>query len=135
MFVVRACKATGGPRAQRRGLPFAALRVPSVPQLWVAPRNSLRSLRSLRSNRRGESDDEARLYARRPKACGARRRLCAAPAAHQSPCRSWLLALGVAKKDTRMGPEESVATVRFLVPQHERGRHAVLGPSANEPLK
>src|SRR5262249_25423815 len=39
----------------------------------LAPRNSLRSLRSLRSNSRGESDHEARGYARRARCCGARR--------------------------------------------------------------
>ncbi len=47
-------------------------RVPCDARSEVAPRNSLHSLRSLRSNTRGESDHEARGYARRPQPwCGA----------------------------------------------------------------
>jgi hypothetical protein len=37
---------------------------------------------------------------------------------------------GRAKKHRPIGPEGGVTTVRFLVLQHERGRHTVLGPSA-----
>jgi hypothetical protein len=51
----------------------AALRLPCDARSEVAPRNSLRSLRSLRSNSRGESDHEARGYARRARCCDARR--------------------------------------------------------------
>ncbi len=49
-------------------------RVPCDARSEVAPRNSLHSLRSLRSNTRGESDHEARGYARRPQPCASRRR-------------------------------------------------------------
>ena len=34
------------------------------------------------------------------------------------------------KKHRLIGPEDGAATERFLVPRHERGRRAVLGPSA-----
>ena len=55
-------------------------------RLGVAPQNSLRELRSLRSDNRGESDNEAR-FARRPRACAARRsrnRPCQVPPAASS---------------------------------------------------
>jgi hypothetical protein len=53
-----------------------------------ARRNSLRSLRSLRSDRRRESVDEAREYARRPQPCAPhrpRQRLWQAPPGAQQP--------------------------------------------------
>ncbi len=55
-------------------LALAARGCPAMLGLQVAPRNSLHSLRSLRSNTRGESDHEARGYARRPQPCASRRR-------------------------------------------------------------
>ena len=41
-----------------------------------------------------------------------------------------LVRLGCKKKHRLTGPEDGAATERFLVPRHERGRRAVLGPSA-----
>ncbi len=63
----------GAVGAQRVARPRCA-RVPCDARSEVAPRNSLHSLRSLRSNTRGESDHEARGYARRPQPCASRRR-------------------------------------------------------------
>jgi hypothetical protein len=84
--------------------PFAALRVPCAPRPLAARHNSLRSLRSLRSDRCRESDDEARGYARRPKACGARRRLCAAPAPRSAPCRRGCLSSAPRTATASAGP-------------------------------
>ncbi len=58
----------------------------------VAPHNSLRSLRSLRSNRCGESVDEARAYARRPKPSAPRRRTGAPARTRPRLCEAaWFL--------------------------------------------
>jgi hypothetical protein len=57
----------------RRSAPKAR-RLRCGARVSVAPHNSLHSLRSLRSDRCGESVDEAREYARRPKPCAPRRR-------------------------------------------------------------
>jgi len=85
------------PSAQRRGraagsAPTAAVgpwrvRLPFGARSAVAPHNSLRSLRWLRSNRRGESEVEARACsARRPQPSAPRRRRVAAPAARPRLC-------------------------------------------------
>ena len=68
--------------------PTAAVgRLPCGARSAVAPRNSLRSLRSLRSDRRGESEVEARACsARRPQPCAPRRRRVAAHAARPRLC-------------------------------------------------
>ncbi len=74
--------AVAGAQARRRagrsrgssGARPRCARVPCDARSEVAPRNSLHSLRSLRSNTRGESDHEARGYARRPQPCASRRR-------------------------------------------------------------
>ena len=86
------------PSAQSHGraagsAPTAAVgpagRLPCGARSAVAPHNSLRSLRSLRSNRRGESEVEARACsARRPQPCAPRRRRVAAPAARPRLCES-----------------------------------------------
>ena len=57
----------------------AARRLHCDARSGVAPQNSLRELRSLRSNKRGESDNEARC-ARRPRPCASRRH-------RNRPCR------------------------------------------------
>ena len=86
------------PSAQSHGraafpAPTAAVgpagRLPCGARSAVAPHNSLRSLRSLRSNRRGESEVEARAFsARRPQPCAPRRRRVAAPAARPRLCET-----------------------------------------------
>jgi hypothetical protein len=55
------------------GAVFAARRLRCGTRFEVAPNNSLRSLRSLRSDTFGESEVEAREYARRPRSSVPRR--------------------------------------------------------------
>jgi hypothetical protein len=72
------CGRVHGGAPLRRSAPKAR-RLRCGARVSVAPHNSLHSLRSLRSNRCGESVDEARGYARRPKPCAPRRRTGAPP--------------------------------------------------------
>ncbi len=74
----RARRRAGRSRGSSVARPRCA-RVPCDARSEVAPRNSLHSLCSLRSNTRGESDHEARGYARRPQPWPCRPRWAQAP--------------------------------------------------------
>jgi hypothetical protein len=125
-----------GPRAVRCGgagcLPFASLRVPCGTRSLGPPRNSLHSLRSFRSNRRGESDDEARGYARGQETCAPRRRIqrprSAPPSGRARSNYSYRSMFG------RIGPyraESSTSTASNVMSVTRSGSVVVLGAGAS----